>query len=285
MRIRLMTDLHYSALAELPVKDDFYRAYLARFFEEGSEADWYLCLGDLTQYGLEEEYRSVYAIIDSLGKRSSFLHVPGNHDLLTAGPETTETWGATPPIANGFGVIDTEAAVLVFLNTCKTKSALDWGGQLDDLQLELLRNQLAQAGGRPVLVFGHHPLPDTTALSEQDMMRVENAEPLLSVIQGAAGPCFWFNGHNHIQTITSAGNWTYVQTASAICLPCWRELEILPGSIRITSHVVNDPKLYDLARQSLDGFAGFHDVPPAVALGGELDQDALWEPESDGQTA
>lgn len=267
MRIRMMTDLHYSLHADRPVKDSFYRAYLKRFFEDGPAADLYVSLGDLTQNGTESEYRSVYGIIDSLGRRASFVHIPGNHDLLEADAAQTERWGRTPPIDQGFGSIESELADLVFLNSCQAMKPADWGGRLDAVQIELLETKLRVAGGKPLLVFAHHPLPNTTALSDINMMRIEEAAPLTRVMSEAAGPCFWFNGHNHIQSIVRKEQWTYVQTASAICLPCWREILLSDEAVAVSTTELNDPALNELAERSLDCFGGFHRVPPAEAAG------------------
>ncbi|KIL40960.1 hypothetical protein SD70_10040 [Gordoniibacillus kamchatkensis] len=275
MRIRIMTDLHYTHHAHIAVRDSFYRAYLQKFFEDGPEADLYVSLGDLTQNGTESEYRSVYGMIDSFGRRASFVHIPGNHDLLEANAAQTESWAGTPPIRDGFGCIENDLAVLVFLNSCQARKPHDWGGRLNDVQTELLRRKQAEANGRPLLVFAHHPLPNTTALSDVEMMRVEEAASLLAVMSEAPGPCLWFNGHNHIQSIVRKRQWTYVQTASAICLPCWREVAVTGGAVTVTTATVDDPAIRELAAQSLTGFGGFHRVPPAQAAGEDQDRSAI----------
>jgi Icc protein len=278
MRIRVMTDLHY-ALHANPTADLYYREYLNRFFREGPEADLYVSLGDLTQNGTEQEYRAVYKIIDVLEHRASFIHIPGNHDLLAAGAVQTESWGSTPPITGGFGSMEADLATLVFLNTSQTQKPSDWGGRLDDVQLKLLRDKLTGTGGMPVLIFAHHPLPDTTALSDKNMMRVEEAAALMRVMNESRRTGLWFNGHNHIHSIVRKGLWTYVQTASAICLPCWREVVLSDGAVTVETRVLNDKVLDQLSLESLNGFGSFHRVSPAKAAGTAEDQSAKvrWE--------
>ncbi|MEF3306944.1 metallophosphoesterase family protein [Paenibacillus sp. GYB003] len=271
MRIRMMTDLHYALHAD-PVGDSYYKEYLKRFFGDGPAADRYVSLGDLTQNGTEREYRAAFETIDSLGRRDAFLHIPGNHDLLEADCRQTEQWGSTPPVSEGFGAVETESTTLLFLNSCQVRKPLDWGGRLDGARLQLLGSKLAEANGKPVLVFAHHPLPDTTALSDRPMMRVEEAAALTELMNEATGPCFWFNGHNHIQSIVRKAAWTCVQTASALCLPCYREVIVSDDAVKVTTTILNDPALEELAERSLDGFPSFHRVPPAKAAGSAQDQ-------------
>jgi hypothetical protein len=245
---------------------------LRRFFHDGPVADLYVSLGDLTQNGEEAEYRGVFSVIETLGRRSSFVHIPGNHDLLTADAAQTERWGSTPPIADGHGAIDTDSALLLFLNTCQVKKKEDWGGRLERRQLEWFGQQLARADGKPVLVFAHHPLPDTTALSERTMMRVEQAEPLLQLMEQVRVPCFWFNGHNHIQTIVRRDRWTFVQTASAVCMPCWRDVVITDEAVRVETTRLTEEAIVKAAEQTLRCYPGFHRVKANDAVGGKDDQ-------------
>lgn len=271
MRIRIMTDLHY-ALHAGQAEELFYKEYIKRFFGEGPEADYYVSLGDLTQNGTEQEYRGAFGMIDSFGRRDRFLHVPGNHDLLQADAGQTERWGSTPPVAEGSGSVDTDAATLLFLNTCQTGKPLDWGGRIDRARTELLRSKLGATNGKPVLVFAHHPLPDTTALSDTTMMRIEEASPLIAVMNETARPCLWFNGHNHIHSIVRKDSWTFVQTASVLCLPGWREIVIADDAVTVGTTHLNDARLDELARQSMDRFPSFHRVPREKAVGTAEDQ-------------
>ncbi len=273
MRIRLMADLHYMLNKENEIGDTFFRDYLRHFFQDEPAADWYVSLGDITQNGEEAEYRSVFSIIDSLGKRASFVHIPGNHDLYTADASQAEQWGSTPPIADGHGAMLKELGLFVFLDSCQVKSKMDWGGRLEDRKLDWFAEQLARSDGKPVFVFAHHPLPGTTALTEQEMMRIEQANALGRILESVQAPCIWFNGHNHIQSIIRRGNWTFVQTASAVCLPCWRDVEIADDAVRITTRRLTEPAIVEAAERTLGCYPSFHRVDADTAAGGDEDQE------------
>ncbi|MFC0213362.1 metallophosphoesterase family protein [Paenibacillus chartarius] len=247
---------------------------MQRFFQDGPEADLYVSLGDLTQDGLEREHRNVFGHIEELKGGRFFIHIPGNHDLLQGDAWETERWsGGTDPVRGGFGVLEREEAALVFLNTAQTRMPADWGGRLDEVQLEALRKQLLAAQGKPVLVFAHHPLPLTTTMSDIPLMRVEEADALLDVIgRQADGPRFWFNGHNHMHSIVRSGAWTCIQTASAVCLPGWRDIEVSGTDIRVETVVCADAELIASAQRTLDRFGSFHRVPRDIAAGLKQDR-------------
>lgn len=274
MRIRLMADLHYMLNKENAIGDTFFRDYLRHFFHDGPAADWYVSLGDITQNGEEAEYRGVFSIIDSLGKRASFLHIPGNHDLYAADASQAERWGSTPPIEGGQGVMPTGHGLFVFLDSCQAKNKADWGGRLGDRKREWFAEQLSRSEGKPVFVFAHHPLPGTTALTEREMMRIEQADALGGILESVEAPCIWFNGHNHIQSIVRRRNWTFVQTASAVCLPCWRDVEIADDAVRIATRRLTEPAIVEAAERTLRGYPSFHRVNADVAAGGDEDQEA-----------
>ncbi|TBL69835.1 metallophosphoesterase family protein [Paenibacillus thalictri] len=271
MRIRIMSDFHFTLRGENGGADPFFKQYLERYFHEGPEADLYVSLGDLTQDGKEEEYRGVFAIIDSLGKRDLFRHVPGNHDLLSGSVQQTEQWAKTPQIEQGFGSIETEQALLLFANTSQEMKPLDWGGRFDPTRIAWLKKRLGAAQGKPVLVFAHHPLPHTTALSDKELLRVEQPEQLVEAMSEASGTCFWFNGHNHIQSIVRQNQWTYVQCASVVCLPSWSDVVIDDGVLRLECKLP-DEALQSGAERVLGQYGSFHRVEPSVAAGTESDQ-------------
>ncbi|WP_077297865.1 metallophosphoesterase family protein [Virgibacillus pantothenticus] len=58
-------------------RDEFYAKFLHTFFE--INADYYVSIGDLTNFGKEDVLREVYEIIRHHDK--PFIHTLGNHDL------------------------------------------------------------------------------------------------------------------------------------------------------------------------------------------------------------
>ena len=83
MRIAFIGDLHYPSMIGKNEKvkearDAFYAKFLHTFFE--IEADYYVSIGDLTNFGREDELREVYEIIREHDK--PFIHTFGNYRLV-----------------------------------------------------------------------------------------------------------------------------------------------------------------------------------------------------------
>ncbi|RDW16475.1 hypothetical protein CWR48_16460 [Oceanobacillus arenosus] len=71
MRIAVIGDLHYPALHEdyrfiENNRDGFYSTFIQKLFS--TPADLYISIGDLTNFGLPEEYEEIYKLINAQDK-------------------------------------------------------------------------------------------------------------------------------------------------------------------------------------------------------------------------
>ncbi|TDG00127.1 metallophosphoesterase family protein [Paenibacillus piri] len=266
MKLVLLGDFHYSRMkngaAEVKEAGEHaYSAILDSFLS--TDGQFHISLGDLTNEGVPEEFRYVLGRIGDSGR--DFIHVLGNHD-------TNSIPKADIRAITGqqrYRAIDTEEAVLLILDSTKEQSPNDWGGEIDSEQTEWLRVQLEQAGEKPVLIFAHHPVYDTTALSIYDMLSIHPEHPIKGLLQQKKGPGFYFCGHNHVNSIIRQQNWHFIQTAACLDVPAIRTVELKDGQFRTELVMIDQPDLTDRIanfQMSMDGFS-----PASDARGEEAD--------------
>ncbi|UQZ83849.1 cyclic 3',5'-adenosine monophosphate phosphodiesterase [Paenibacillus konkukensis] len=267
MRIALLGDFHYSRMdggtAEmLEARDAAYKTMLDAFLQ--TEADLHISLGDLTHGGYPEEFRYVFEQINGSGR--SFIHVLGNHDTYSI--PKTEILAITGQ--QRYGAIELDEAKLLFLDSTKEMNRSDWGGELDERQLAWLKEQLEQSGGKPVLVFAHHPVYDTTAHSTKDKLSIHPDIDIQSALRAKQGPAFYFCGHNHINSIVSRDGWHYIQTAACLDHPAFRLIELSGKKLTIGFVTMEDETLSSHIERFNTQVKGFK--PTADAQGLEQDR-------------
>jgi Icc protein len=229
MRLVVMGDFHYSRMENaeevaVEARDRAYSIMLDSFL--GTEGQVHISLGDLTHDGYPEEFRSILERTGGSGRH--FIHVLGNHDTHSLPKaEITSITGQ-----QRYSAIDTEEALLLFLDTTKEMNRSDWGGELDAEQLAWLQARLEESGEKPVLVFAHHPVYDTTAFSAFDMLSIHPDIGIQAVLRTKKGPGFYFCGHNHVNSIVKQDNWHYIQTAACLDVPAFRTVELEDGQFR-----------------------------------------------------
>lgn len=214
MKIAVFGDLHYPTLKESyseikKDRDSFFRTFLQDFFS--IDADLYVSVGDLTNYGLLDELTEVFAMINDMNK--PFIHVIGNHDAY--GLSKQDLLAITKQEC--YSALEFENATLIFLDTAKEQDFTHWGGTIDDEQLQWLSEKLAKEN-KPALVFAHHPVYNTTEKSDLDCLSVDPTIPLQQILNTKVGMNLYVNGHNHYNSIHQdpTGNWTYLQLAAVM---------------------------------------------------------------------
>lgn len=245
MKIAVIGDLHYPALAEeyAFIKEDrkkFYVNFMERFFS--IPADLYVSIGDLTNYGLKEELEEIYAIIDQHQK--PFVQVLGNHDLY--GQTRHEVLTITQQ--KRYRDISTDQAVLAFLDTAKEQDYRDCGGALDPAQLYWLKGVVEQSGNRPLIVFGHHPVYDTTIQSDQEARSIHPGIPVWEVLNKKQGAGLYINGHNHCNSIAVREQWNFMQLAAVLDEQTARIIDLSDTEISIETIDLYDPELQKSAQ-------------------------------------
>ncbi|TBL75128.1 metallophosphoesterase family protein [Paenibacillus thalictri] len=260
MKLIVMGDLHYHEVdGTVPewqeMRNDFYQTFIARFFE--FEADAYISLGDLTNYGYSSELQEVYGMIRQYGK--PFYHALGNHDLYAQ--SRREVLAITEQAR--YHAVTTEQAVLVFIDTAKEMDFEDWGGWVDEEQLQWLEGVVKTSGTKPLLVFAHHPVHKTTAHSDRPKGSIHPDIDMWKILNMKQGTGIYFNGHTHIDSIVKQNNWTFVQLSACLDQTSLRIVEIDQDEISISPVDITDRILIESVETLYNNMKHFKHSPHA----------------------
>ncbi|CAM5215136.1 3',5'-cyclic adenosine monophosphate phosphodiesterase CpdA [Ureibacillus acetophenoni] len=231
MKIVVFGDLHYPTIKETYAemkheREIFFKEFLNQVFKV--EADLYVSLGDLTNYGLQDELEEIYRIINEHNK--PFVHVIGNHDSYAL--SKVEMLEITKQ--ERYRAIHNDQLSLVFLDTAKEQDYKSWGGTVDDKQLEWLKDQIEVASTSNMIVFAHHPIYNTTMNSEKENLSVDPEIPLKEVLNKKSGVNIYMNGHNHFNSIVQDENWTYIQVAAVMDEIGARIIEVTDEEMKVS---------------------------------------------------
>ncbi|WP_227522023.1 metallophosphoesterase family protein [Bacillus solitudinis] len=240
MKLVVMGDLHYSAIDEnvqglFEARATFYGKFIERFLE--IDADAHVSLGDLTNYGLSLELEGIYTLLRK--KERNFIHVLGNHDLY-AQPrqEVLKQTGQCR-----YHSITTEEAVFAFLDTAKEMDYEDWGGWIDEEQLLWFEEVVRDSGTKPLLVFAHHPVYNTTKRSDREKGSIHPDIDMWKILETKKGIGMYFNGHTHIDSIEKQKNWTFVQMSACLDQHALRVIEISNEEISVSAIDILDEEV------------------------------------------
>ncbi|MCR8634266.1 metallophosphoesterase family protein [Paenibacillus radicis (ex Xue et al. 2023)] len=223
MRLVLMGDFHYSRMEDgaeemKEARDRAYSVMLDTFVN--TDGQFHISLGDLTHDGFPEEFGYVFDRIE--GGQCNFIHVLGNHD--THSIPKADILAITGQ--QRYRSIELDEAMLIFLDSTKEMNKSDWGGEIDEEQLEWLEARLVESGEKPVFVFAHHPVYDTTACSTMEKLSIHPDIDMKAVLNKKQGFGFYFCGHNHVNSIVRQDGWHYIQTAACLDIPAFRIVEL-----------------------------------------------------------
>lgn len=180
MKLVIMGDLHYHDVDPgipglLVARNLFYGNLLGRFLQ--TEGDLHISLGDLTNAGSATELREVSEMLRR--KNRSFVHVLGNHDLYTRSKrEVLEITGQQQ-----YHMKDTGQCILVFLDTAREMDLVSGGGWLDEEQLGWLEAIVLASGTKPMIIFAHHPVHNTTIGSDRIKGSLHPDVPIWDVLK------------------------------------------------------------------------------------------------------
>lgn len=272
MRLMIMGDFHYSRMANSTeemqaARDKAFSTMLGKFLEW--DADLHISLGDLTHEGHPEELEFVFDSMESSGR--PFIHVLGNHDTLSL--PKTEILTITGQ--QQYHAIDMEEVMLLFIDTTKEMNEDDWGGEMDEEQLQWLQSQLETSGDKPVFIFAHHPVYATTARSTHEKGSIHPDINMKEVLKKKEGYGFYFCGHNHVNSIVQQEGWHYIQTAACLDIPAFRVVDLSEGKVKISHIPINDSSLADHIATFHKGMPGFE--PTEKPHGEETDRSLVVE--------
>ncbi|WIV19916.1 metallophosphoesterase [Paenibacillus polygoni] len=242
MRIALIGDLHYHEADQtlgnwVEARDAFYKNMLHHFLS--SEADLYISLGDLTNLGTTSELREVYEIIHSYERR--FHHVLGNHDTYTQPKKEIQKQTGQACYYS----ITMEDFILVFLDTTREMDVRNWGGWLDEEQLNWFEQVVQNSGTKPTLVFAHHPVYLTTTGSDREKGSIDPSIDMWRILRQKKGTGIYFNGHTHVDSIMEQNGWTFIQLSACLDQHAYRIAEITGEEVRVQAVDITDSTLAD----------------------------------------
>jgi 3',5'-cyclic AMP phosphodiesterase CpdA len=157
-----------------------------------NHADAELCLftGDLADRGAPAAYRALREVL--AGLELPYRLLVGNHDDRAA---FRAVFPESPLDDAGFvqSVVRATAGDLVLLDTHEPGTG---AGSFCAERQDWLRGRLAEAEGRPVYLFMHHP-PFDIGIPSLDRIRLERPEGFAAALDGGANIVHLFFGHVH----------------------------------------------------------------------------------------
>ncbi len=193
MKLLQVSDLHFVPPGlKLFGIDPFARlaSCIADMNRHHGDAAACILTGDLADRGAPEAY-------ELLGRCLAGLRVPhhlliGNHDDRAA---FRAAFPGTPVDDDGFvqSVVDLGSRVLLLLDTHEPGTPV---GGYCAARCRWLRDRLAEAEGRPVYLFMHHP-PFEIGIPSLDNIRLKEAEGFAEALRGADNVRHLFFGHVH----------------------------------------------------------------------------------------
>lgn len=221
VKIRFIPDLHYFDENELAAHErEPFNNYIDYILDHlfDVEADFYVSLGDLVNYGNQNEVEQIYRKIDAYQK--TFFHVFGNHDVFKM---ARKDWPDRYHISNEY--LEFKESLFIFLDTARELDEENYSGYISPETEGWLKNVLVESKDKPVVIFAHHGVPNTTRLTHKDMLRIQDTE-IESILKIKKTPSFFIHGHNHHDSIVKNKNWAFIQGACEIDSPTIREIVI-----------------------------------------------------------
>ncbi|MBI1779133.1 MAG: phosphodiesterase [Proteobacteria bacterium] len=182
MLIAQITDLHIRRLGERAYSGEIDTAerlastvvFLNDF---QPRPDLVLATGDLVDYGRAEEYANLRRVLDPL--QMPLYLIPGNHDDRAALRAAFPDHGYLPPEGFLHYTIEDRPLRLIGLDTIDPGKG---SGLMCTERIAWLDARLAEAPGRPTLIFMHHP-PFMTGIKEMDDLWCFGGDRMGEVVQ------------------------------------------------------------------------------------------------------
>ncbi|MEY2979523.1 MAG: metallophosphoesterase family protein [Prochlorotrichaceae cyanobacterium] len=221
-KLAILGDLHFPnyTSSNLEVcRDRVFRDWFRQIAE--LNPDLVIAVGDTTNWGMIEELTRLRTIVSE--SNLPFIAIAGNHDCYSLPKAELAPFflGDYTSVASDqlYCSFDRANIRFILLDTAKPKEARDYGGWLPAEQGEWLREQIRDYNQQPnlkqLLVFGHHPLKETTTRTEEHKLHIENTDFILPILETLERPTgYYFCGHNHQHSIVQKNQWCYVQSAA-----------------------------------------------------------------------
>jgi 3',5'-cyclic AMP phosphodiesterase CpdA len=236
---------------EAPYPETMARAAAAEV--AAGRPDAVVAKGDVTGRGRAEELAAFLDIFQpAFGER---LHlVKGNHDVASGGD--LPAWPAMTEVA-------LPGVRLALLDTSIPGQA---SGRVTDEAVEWLDAVAGDGDGRPVLVFGHHPLYDPgSPVGGVDPDGSDRMVQLFSRRPSLAG---YFAGHTHrnrVRRFSHSGEVPWAEVSAVKDFPgVWAEYRVYEGGILQVVHRISSPEALAWTERTRAMFGGLY---PSYSMG------------------
>jgi hypothetical protein len=167
--------------------------------------DKLVLLGDIVNRGYIQEYKCVKQILSPFNGKME--HLVGNHELQRADiVDFQHFWGV-----RAIRTIESPGMNMLMLNSgLENLPDTQWNGALSVPQLHLLNAAVALGAQVPLLVFCHHPIKGTVAVSEEPMFGLDNSAEVDRILTRHPGPVVFISAHTHTCSVVRRGPITYL---------------------------------------------------------------------------
>jgi 3',5'-cyclic-AMP phosphodiesterase len=256
------------APGEVPYPEVMNRSIAAEIAALGPDA--VVAKGDLTAEGTTTQYETFLSVYGSAAGERLVL-TRGNHD----NPSAAAGLPALPPAQ----AVSLDGVTLAVLDTSRPGRP---GGEIDGDQAEWL-DELAGRADRPVMVFGHHPLPvDDPRLEalfgpgavEGSGLSKSSVQRLVEVVSRRTAIVGYFAGHTHRNKrrhLPETGAFPWAEVGCAKDFPgSWAEYRVFEGGIlQVHRRTHSDPAAVAWSERCRSLYAGLY---PRYALGSMEDR-------------
>jgi 3',5'-cyclic-AMP phosphodiesterase len=285
MRFIVLGDLHYSVYSRPEIAAARDRAFEQIFRQVAThKADYVFAIGDTTNWGAIEELDGQ----DAAARRAGLdlIRITGNHDMESNPKPVIASYflgrRKSESATDLYTAFDAGNVRFVLLDTSRSQcSTTDWSGFVSDEQLTWLAEQVTDFNARSDLRYfvalGHHPLYNTTALSKQEKLYITNGEAVAEIFNRVErAPAFFFNGHNHCNSLIKSadGRWVYVQSGAPLITESYRVITVDETGFNIETPEFDfgDPQFLDDFTATRDNFdSDFTPYPKILFFGSPAD--------------
>jgi 3',5'-cyclic AMP phosphodiesterase CpdA len=240
-----MADLHFAQLSDIHISAlgdhhdllsgrsaDFLADILAKL-NQWEELDFVLITGDLFDLANEIEFQQFQEVIQTLNK--PYYIIPGNHDRRPPGSSEGLTRhqfarhfnpqvAARPDAPNlqaGYWSIEVHPQIqLIGLDSIKDEN---WGGLVDAVQMDWLKDELARHEDKLVIVAVHHPLHPLAPIDDHpDWLNFvcDNGPHLLKLLDDTPHVKIVLTGHHHMSKVDRLGQRLHLAAPAIAIYPC-----------------------------------------------------------------
>lgn len=257
VRFVVLGDLHFTVYNDKnlsSMRDEFFNRLFQSVREQRPDA--VVAVGDVTDRGLPVEFEGLN---EALRRNNlNMITVNGNHDLQTLTKDEIRAYTGNltdyfsydcaahgtrqlrlPDVAPA--PLSEDAARFVIMDTPKELELVEYGGFVDDQQLEWLGREVETSQDKPLFVFGHHPLRWATRWSALPKLNIDNSRVVRQTFERKSGGYgFYFCGHNHTNSIHRQKNWTYIQSAAPLRAADFRVIDWSPEAFELQTVSINN---------------------------------------------